>query len=113
MTSGLLRMHRRFHTYVYQATRSREDRRWGGWVCWVAVTIVLCVVAGWAMSKAGLLLDLGDVAQQRLALFTRIGVLVGSGMWLLFEPGAQSPRVVAVTAGCAFTAMVVLMSLLS
>ncbi|MER5355870.1 hypothetical protein ABT093_36820 [Kitasatospora sp. NPDC002551] len=112
MTSGLLRMHRRFHTYVYRATRSRDDRRWGGWIWWGVVTVVLCVVAGWTTSKAGLLLGLGEAGLQRLALFTRIGALVGSSMWLLFEPGAQSPRVVAVTAGCVFTVMVVLMVLL-
>ncbi|WP_371523278.1 hypothetical protein [Kitasatospora sp. NBC_01300] len=69
-------------------------------------------MAGWTTSKVGSLLGLGDIGLQRLALFTRIGVLVGSSMWLLFEPGAQSPRVVAVTAGCAFTITVVLMVLL-
>ncbi|WP_331731534.1 hypothetical protein [Kitasatospora sp. NBC_01300] len=113
MTSRLLRMHRRFHTYVYQAARSGTDRRWGGWIGWAAVTVVLCFVAGWMASKAGALLDLGDDGLQRLAIYTRLGVLVGTAMWLFFEPGEQPPRVVAITAGCVLTVMVVLMALLS
>ncbi|WP_331731509.1 hypothetical protein [Kitasatospora sp. NBC_01300] len=108
MTSRLLRMHRRFHTYVYQATRSKDDRRWGGWFWWGVATVLLCVAAWWVTSRVGELLDLGDVGRQRLALFGRLSVLAGTGMWLSTEPEAQSRRAVAVIAGCVFSAAAVL-----
>ncbi|MEU1287687.1 hypothetical protein [Kitasatospora sp. NPDC005856] len=60
-----------------------------------------------------MLLDLGDAGLQRLAFHTRIGALVGAGMWPLFEPGVQSPRAVAFTADCVFTAIAVLAAVLT